>query len=237
MGRVVLLNAVVQKSVGDSFISVMLIFSMFEIITLVMSGIAIGLSSLALYYSHFVGPDIKLVFSKQDRTAIFEYRSGGMAEFTGVFINTGNRTGYLLNTNMKTAGIFKNNYFKLANEAFLKGDMEELNKVTAEELERTHENKNILHVPNFIVEIEPKAPLGISFAPDKIDTPLQIREGDSYPFTVFIHRSGGSTIEEDRENLKWFKEHSGLKIKIKIYYTTTTNSGLKPQDVTLNLKI
>jgi hypothetical protein len=50
---------------------------------------------LALYYRYLLGPDIKLVFSGEDRNVVFNHLRGGMTEFEGVFINKGNRAGYI----------------------------------------------------------------------------------------------------------------------------------------------
>ncbi|MEK7448723.1 MAG: hypothetical protein AAB019_04480 [Planctomycetota bacterium] len=179
-----------------------------EIVAFIISIFALVISGIALYYTYFVGPDIKLIFNKKDRNAVFDLSSGGLAEFEGVFINRGNRDGYIHGTNFKRSGLVVNS-----------------------------ENKNILCIPNFVIVVNPQAPLGITLNPKEIRTPFLIEKGGVFSITIYIHRQGCSALEDDEENQKWFKNHSNWKLKIKFYYTTTDKNGLKTKHETLNLII
>jgi len=174
----------------------------------IISILALIISGVALYYTHFVGPDIKLIFNKKDRNAVFDLSRGGLAKFEGVFINRGNRDGYIHNTNFERSGLVVDG-----------------------------ENKNILCIPNFVIEVNRQAPLGITLEPKEIKTPFLVGKGCVSPITIYIHRQGGSALEDDKENQKWFKDHSGLKLKIKFYYTTTARNGLETKYKTFNLII
>ena len=201
---------------------------MIEIASLIISLFALFMSGLALYYHYLVGPDIKLVFSYEDRNIVFNYLRGGMAKFEGVFINKGNRAGYIHNTNFIRAGLVKD----VKNKTELIQMIDEGSGFAKEA-----ENKKMFGVPGFVITIEPQAPLVPTLEVEKIKTPRLLREGDAFPFEIYLHKEETSNLEKSKEISQWFEEHSGFTIKVRIYYTSTTKKGLKTKYETLNVKI
>jgi len=196
--------------------------------TIIISLFALFISFLTLYYHYFVGPDIKLVFSDEDRNIVFNHLRGGLARFEGVFVNKGNRAGYIHNTNLIRAGLVKD----VKNKTEL---IQMIDKGSG--FAKEAENKKMFGVPGFVITIESQAPLAPILEPEEIKTPYLLREGDAFPFEIYIHKEGSSNSEKSKEISQWFEEHSGFTIKVKIYYTTTTKKGLKTKYETLNLKI
>lgn len=182
---------------------------MIEAASLIISLLALFMSGLALYYHFLVGPNIKLVFSDEDKNLVWD-KFTGTVETNGVFINKGNRAGYVVNN--------------------------PLNKRTKLTEEFESKKRLILHVPSFLVTIEPPAPLGLSFEPKKIETPLSLKEGEVFYFKIYFHRQSIPHTIGEEEVDKWFKENSGLTVRIRIYYTTT-KPELEMEYETINLKI